>query len=121
MIEILIAGIFAFGAHSIWAQITINRLHKENDELQNTFNLQFNAQIRAVEMWQKETGSKGVWPDHTNLLMYLMDMNETYRQDLVRLEETIKYLNNTTKQQSEFIAIHNASEWHKWYKIHYEG
>lgn len=43
--------------------------YAEYDEL---FELQWKADRRAIELWQKETGREDVWPGHTELVLWLM-------------------------------------------------
>lgn len=45
-------------------------------ELRNLFELHWDCSRRAIKIWQEKTGKKGVWPDKTDLLVFLMDMIE---------------------------------------------
>lgn len=42
-------------------------------ELRKLFELQWDCSQRATKIWQEKTGKEGVWPDKTDLLVFLMD------------------------------------------------
>ena len=49
----------------------------EIDELNESFDLRWKADIRAIERWHKaHPGKDRVWPDHADLCVWLMDQLE---------------------------------------------
>jgi hypothetical protein len=55
----------------------ITKLEQELSELQETFDIRWNADMRAIKLWQKKTGRKNVWPDHVDLVVFLMERLES--------------------------------------------
>ena len=54
---------------------------EERDELQQLFNLQWRADQRAIKRWQAaHPGNDLVWPDHTNMVVWLMEQHDAYAQ-----------------------------------------
>ncbi len=47
--------------------------HNELLELNSLFNIQWEATQKAIKMWQDKTGETNIWPDHKELLLFLMD------------------------------------------------
>jgi len=45
---------------------------RDRDDLQAGFELRWEADQRAIKRWQEETGRTMWWPDHTDLLVWLM-------------------------------------------------
>lgn len=45
----------------------------EAAELQQTFDLRWKADMRAIQMWQEETGKELTWPDHADLCVWLLE------------------------------------------------
>lgn len=41
-------------------------------ELEATFDLRYKADMRAIERWQKATGKELTWPDHADLVVWLL-------------------------------------------------
>jgi hypothetical protein len=58
---------------------------KERDELQQSFDLRYAADMRAIKRWQEETGRTLVWPDHADLCVRLMKERDTLREALVKV------------------------------------
>jgi hypothetical protein len=48
-------------------------------ELQSTFDLRWNADMRAIKRWQEATGETLVWPDHADLCVWLLSRMEAAR------------------------------------------
>jgi hypothetical protein len=44
----------------------------ELTELGQVFSVRWDADMRAIKLWQETTGEDNVWPDHTDLVFYLM-------------------------------------------------
>ncbi len=50
-----------------------NNQADELAELQSLFTLRWNADMRAIKMWQKEDPSRSLtWPDHADLVTWLL-------------------------------------------------
>jgi hypothetical protein len=46
---------------------------KDRDELQHTLDLRWKADMRAIKLWQKKTGRKLSWPDHCDMVVWLLE------------------------------------------------
>jgi hypothetical protein len=49
-------------------------------ELEFTFDLRWKADMRAIKIWQKKTGRKLVWPDHADLVVWLLEQLDEKKQ-----------------------------------------
>jgi hypothetical protein len=65
-------------AHSLLTEIRddyeqrLAAVSAERDELQASFDLRWNADMKAIARWQESTGRELVWPDHADLCVWLM-------------------------------------------------
>ena len=50
----------------------INKLRAVVFEQENIFNLRRDADMRAIKLWQEQTGEALIWPDHTDLCVWLL-------------------------------------------------
>lgn len=51
-----------------------NELKAESDDLQQTFDLRWKADMRAIKRWQEaHPGNDLVWPDHADLCVWLLE------------------------------------------------
>ena len=53
------------------------------DELithQHSFDLRWKADMRAIKRWQAATGRTMTWPDHADLVVWLLEQLETMEQ-----------------------------------------
>ena len=56
------------------AEIAAHKATKQKlVDLEAGFDLRWNADMRAIKMWQKATGRTLVWPDHTDLCTWLLE------------------------------------------------
>lgn len=46
---------------------------QEYYDLEKTFALRWKADMRAIKRWQKATGKTQVWPDHVDLVCWLIE------------------------------------------------
>lgn len=46
------------------------------EELQAGFDLRWKADMRAIKRWQEATGRELVWPDHADLVVWLLEQLE---------------------------------------------
>lgn len=49
-----------------------NKALNELDECKSTFDVRWQAQMRAVTRWQEETGKEIFWPGHEDLCLWLI-------------------------------------------------
>lgn len=63
------------------------RLQKDNDDFQSSFDLRHKADMRAIKRWQAETGKDLAWPDHADLCVWLLEKNEHAESQLRALRE----------------------------------
>ncbi len=45
-------------------------------ELEALFDMRWNCDMRAIKRWQEATGRTLTWPDHTDLLVWLLEQLE---------------------------------------------
>lgn len=45
-------------------------------EYDASFNVRWEADMRAIKRWQEATGRKLVWPDHADLVVWLLEQLE---------------------------------------------
>jgi len=50
-----------------------DELRRTNEGLQLTFDLRWKADQRAIKRWQDATGKKLTWPDHADLVVWLLE------------------------------------------------
>ena len=76
-------------AHLIAAQAAeIERLQRERDELQQSFDLRWRASMRAIKRWQEaHPGSDLTWPDHADLVVWLLEQLDAARDAEGRSDE----------------------------------
>src|SRR5690606_40771852 len=76
-------------AHLIAAQAAeIERLQRELDELQQSFDLHWRASMRAIKRWQEaHPGSDLTWPDHADLVVWLLEQLDAAREAEGRSDE----------------------------------
>lgn len=48
-------------------------------EMQNTFDLRWKADQRAIKRWHEAGGNPLVWPDHADLCMWLLGQIEDWK------------------------------------------
>lgn len=59
------------------------RLRREVADNDASFDLRWNADMRAIKLWQKShSGNDLVWPDHGKLCEWLLEQNEALRLQL---------------------------------------
>jgi len=68
----------------------IDRLQAKNDAHQKTFDLTWKASMRGIKIWQEANpGNDLVWPDHGDLVAWLLQERETLRGALTQLCRSI--------------------------------
>ena len=53
--------------------IQLDDLQRENDELDKSFDLRWDADMRAIKMWHDAGNTPKAWPDHADLVVWLLD------------------------------------------------
>jgi hypothetical protein len=59
------------------AEQIVDALNHEDDK----FNLRWNADMRAIKRWQDATGQTLTWPDHADLVVWLLEQLEPASAD----------------------------------------
>jgi len=63
--------------------LRISRLQERIAELEAVFDHRWEADMRAIKMWQEaHPGNDDVWPDHADLVCWLMAVNQKLRAEL---------------------------------------
>jgi hypothetical protein len=75
----------------------------ERDELRAAFNLRWEADMRAIKRWQEATGRDQTWPDHADMVVWLL--NE--RDALLVGDARYEYLRRLTPRQ--FAELHERN------------
>lgn len=70
-----------------WCLKCVKRMHarlaaakKKVTELEASFDLRWDADMRAIRLWQLATGEKMTWPDHADLCCWLLGELEKARE-----------------------------------------
>lgn len=66
---------------------TKKELQERNDELEGLFDLRWKADMKAIKIWQKETGRDLVWPDHTDMVVWLIKKLDTANNKIKKLQQ----------------------------------
>lgn len=66
---------------------TIRSLKQELTGLQNTFDLMWEADMRAVKLWQEATGEDHIWPDRTKTTIWLLEKIEALEDEVIKNKE----------------------------------
>lgn len=63
-------------------------VQRERDELQQSFDLRWRASMRAIKRWQEaHPGSDLTWPDHADLVVWLLEQLDAAREVEGRSDE----------------------------------
>lgn len=69
------------------------RLRAEIETHDASFNLRWRADQRAIKCWQEaHPGNDLVWPDHADMVVWLMDECERMRHDLDRYSSSVQLM-----------------------------
>lgn len=72
------------------AEAERDRLAGEVASLQNTFDLMWSADQRAIKLWQEATGKDHIWPDKAKTTLWLLERIDAAESELDRLKEALK-------------------------------
>lgn len=64
----------------------------ELDEIQRLFELRYAADMRAIKRWEDATGKTLIWPDHADLVVWLLNRLESARgptEELRQIHSTL--------------------------------
>lgn len=50
----------------------IAELTKDLEEYQRIFNMNYEADMRAIKLWQRRTGTTRTWPDRADMVLFLI-------------------------------------------------
>jgi len=53
---------------------------KEIDDFQHSFNIRWDADMRAIKRWQQATGNELTWPDHADMVVWLLEQLEAVKK-----------------------------------------
>ena len=56
-------------------------------DMQSVFDLRWDCDMRAIRRWQADTGRDFTWPDHTDLLVWLLVQLAAAEARIATLEE----------------------------------
>lgn len=62
----------------------VGALTRERDELLQSFDMRWKADMRAIKRWQDAGGDKNTWPDHADLCVWLLDEMDKLAHDIER-------------------------------------
>jgi hypothetical protein len=54
-------------------------------EMKTSFDLRWRADMRAIKAWQTKTGRTEVWPDHVDLVVWLLEQRDVQNTQMVTL------------------------------------
>jgi hypothetical protein len=60
-------------------------LRREVTDQQASFDLRWKADMRAIAAWQAKTGRLGIWPDHVDLVLWLLEQREAQNAQMTAL------------------------------------
>lgn len=63
---------------------------REVASLQNTFDLMWKADMRAIKLWQAATGRDHVWPDRAKTTLWLLERLDAAEAERDRLKEALE-------------------------------
>jgi hypothetical protein len=61
------------------ARAQLEAVTEERDEFQHSFNVRWDADMRAIKRWQKDTGKELTWPDHADMVVWLLEQLEAVK------------------------------------------
>ena len=94
------------------ARHALEAMAGEVASLQNTFDLMWKADQRAIKLWQEATGKDHIWPDKTKTTLWLLERAEAAEAERDRLKEAlldIKHFGAGFAQDRARKALGNAS------------
>lgn len=72
------------------------RARQQIAELEALFELRWKADMLAIKRWQQATGRTMTWPDHADLLCWLMKQLDYAEKKVKRLELALRRSDATT-------------------------
>lgn len=71
------------------ARHALEAMAGEVASLQNTFDLMWKADQRAIKLWQEATGKDHIWPDKAKTTLWLLERLEAAEADRDRLKADV--------------------------------
>lgn len=71
------------------ARHALEAMAGEVASLQNTFDLMWKADQRAIKLWQEATGKDHIWPDKTKTTLWLLERAEAAEAERDRLKAAL--------------------------------
>ena len=87
----------------------INRLTEDNEELNQLFDLQRKRMQEADKRWQEATGKHDVWPDLGDLLDWLMENMDNWKDAFYKEERRAIEYHNSDQVDGGFKCGHPVS------------
>ena len=82
---------FNLAGNLYWEAVDrILELEAEVKEYQQSFDLQYDASMRGIKMWQEATGRDMVWPDKAELTAWLIERLDEKEKTLQSVEQISK-------------------------------
>lgn len=83
----------------------IERLSAENKEHEQLFSLQWEADMRAIKMWQEANpGNDLVWPDSAKLSVWLLEQMDAMKFELLETTMHVDALQGLLTESTPFIG-----------------
>jgi hypothetical protein len=71
------------------AEILMDSLKEDNEDLQRVFDITWKADMRAIRLWRKATKRNFVMLDRCDMVIYLMDELDNAKRKIRELERMI--------------------------------
>lgn len=78
------------------------------EDLEQTFDLRWEADLRAIRRWQIATGKTLTWPDHADLCVWLLESLDVQEREIGRLRTAFRV--NMLKAGASDADINNILE-----------
>lgn len=77
-------------AHGKADEVLIGTIEDELTEMKATFDLRWKADQRAIKRWHDAGNDKAIWPDHADLMVWLLERLEAKDQTIVNMQGVIE-------------------------------
>jgi hypothetical protein len=78
---------------------TIKELEEDRNDLQQTSDLSCKADMRAIKRWQAATGKELVWPDRTDMVVWLLNRIDALEVDVANLIKAHHVMNGQAQKR----------------------
>jgi len=82
-------------------------------EYEQSFNLRWNADMRAIKRWQEATGRNLIWPDHADLCVWVLGRMDEQDAEIHVYTEQLEELRVKVAQQKRLyeMTLDNEARW----------